>query len=76
MWHFHKWGKVEDGYQYCTVCGKARPVPVQACEHVWETISKEHIVQYGSFGKFPKGINYHLRCKKCGMVSFHESIKD
>jgi len=76
MWHFHKWGKVKDGYQYCTICGKARAAPVRKCDHVWETIDTERVVMHipGTWERIPKGINYHLRCKKCGDMKFLESI--
>jgi hypothetical protein len=36
MFHRHKYGKVEDGYQYCIKCGKAILAPVAKCQHVWK----------------------------------------
>jgi uncharacterized Zn finger protein len=55
MFCFHKYGKIEDGYQYCKKCGKAHSVK---CSHKWEEYSK---IYNGS-----KGAGYLLKCKRCG----------
>ena len=33
MFHFHRYGAIDNGYQYCLKCGIARPVP---CGHIWQ----------------------------------------
>lgn len=32
----HKFGKVENGYQYCQKCGIAIAAPKINCNHKWE----------------------------------------
>lgn len=55
----HKYGKVEDGYQYCEKCGKARLVK---CNHKWEEVEVYTKTYYGkSVGEI-----YVLRCEHCG----------
>lgn len=34
----HTFGKVEDGYQYCTKCGTAQAAP---CRHEWKIIGRK-----------------------------------
>ena len=67
MIHFnHKWGKVEDNYQYCTVCGKARPVPPPACNHVWEVVKEINLID-GMWGsRLITGKAFIQRCTICG----------
>ena len=59
MFCFHKYGKVEDdGYQYCSKCGKAKKVP---CNHKWEIIAK-----CGN-GQFVVS-----KCEKCGSIRSYD----
>ncbi len=57
----HKYGKIEEGYQYCTECGIATAVP---CKHVWVNDSiyeiKDHYT--GSI----KRLDVYQQCKNCG----------
>ena len=68
MFHIHKWGEIKDRYQYCTKCGKARPVK---CAHVFELIEKYKIMsslddtKVLEFGRV-------LQCKHCGVLTVHE----
>lgn len=57
----HKWGKIENGYQYCEKCGKARLVK---CNHLWEPFRE--IKVYNDLG----GIyhKYIFKCKNCGKI--------
>ena len=61
----HKFGPVQpDGYQYCTLCGKAEPVPLAPCNHKWKTTGnitnrKEHTIGFVSV------------CEKCGDMKNH-----
>lgn len=66
MFCFHKFGKVEDGYQYCTKCGKAILVP---CNHNWETLSMRDLFRTTDGVKSLIGTMYQLRCTKCGQIS-------
>jgi len=65
----HKYGYVQDRYQYCANCGKARCLP---CNHEWELLEKKN---YGSVDQEAKKILfvdytiYVLRCKKCGDIT-------
>jgi hypothetical protein len=59
----HKYGKVEDGYQYCIKCGYARNIPH---EHHW--IKTEQISVYGSNGKIPVAYVYVYNCSICGEI--------
>ena len=67
MFCFHKYNKVEDGYQYCKKCGKAKIVP---CSHQWEILKE--ISVYTSFfysGSYPPNhYIFALRCSRCGNI--------
>jgi len=59
-----KFGKVEDGFQYCLKCGWARRLP---CGHKW--VREDKIDVRGNFG-----ILYTLvsdRCEFCGEVKIY-----
>lgn len=57
----HNYGKIEEGYQYCKQCGKARTVP---CNHDWEIINEGSTYKFGSkTGRF-----YILQCNNCGDI--------
>ena len=54
MFCFHKYDKIEDGFQYCKKCGKAKKAP---CIHFWEicTDNKDEDIIVS-------------RCKNCGKL--------
>ena len=68
----HKYGKVENSFQYCEKCGAARHISVQ-CSHMWKTISNSDITRC-----LVKGISsdsdpvigeiFILKCQKCGEI--------
>jgi len=67
----HKYGKVEEGYQYCEYCGLARCVRVKSsggCEHRWteKTNSTIKYVDKKTGETSEKGFLHILRCEKCG----------
>jgi transcription elongation factor Elf1 len=55
----HKYGKVENRYQYCEKCGKARLVK---CNHKWDHVEN---VQFDLDVLSTKVIRV-LRCENCG----------
>lgn len=55
----HRWGKVEDSYQYCIKCGLARPTPHM---HVW----KEKVITKISNGREFIAHIYLYECSICG----------
>ena len=57
MFCIHKYGKVEDGYQYCSKCGKAVVIP---CNHKWENIAERSSTLTGHQNGFIQ------QCEKCG----------
>lgn len=59
MFHRHKWSDSKDGYQYCTICNIARPMP---CCHKWEIIDHYAVYRF----KLVKDYGYILQCKECG----------
>jgi hypothetical protein len=59
MFCFHKYGKVEDGYQYCKKCGKAIVIP---CDHKWKHIENAQF----EFDVLPTKVIKILQCKNCG----------
>lgn len=61
----HKFGKIEDGYQYCTKCGKAKAAPFRECEHKWEIINQFSIQITDNW---TNGILYICQCTKCGDI--------
>jgi hypothetical protein len=67
---FHKFEKVENGYQYCLKCGVARVVPPIPCVHKWEEISRKDIFRaYAIHGKITTGQLFVLKCKNCGEIT-------
>jgi uncharacterized membrane protein YvbJ len=62
----HKFGKVEDNYQYCSKCGKAIEAPKVKCDHKWETIV-EGDVSSNITSRIIKKV-YVNRCIICGEI--------
>ena len=69
MFCFHKYGKIENGYQYCQKCGKVIAVP---CNHKWETKSEESVNQSYGARLIHKGSFFILRCINCGEIKKSE----
>lgn len=72
----HKFGKVEDGYQYCEHCGVAKLINKNnECQHKWEKDSSSKILTMNnSTGeKNETGSIYILRCKLCGNMKEFKS---
>jgi uncharacterized OB-fold protein len=65
MFHKCKYGKVEDGYQYCLKCGKAILAPQPKCQHKW---IREEEIEITSNG-WVLGKLYIDCCKKCGELN-------
>lgn len=64
MFCWHKYGKVEDGYQYCEKCGKAIVSP---CAHKWKRVEAFDVKDVFLNGR----VRYHIyvyECEKCGEV--------
>lgn len=62
----HKFGEIKEGYQYCSICGKAILIP---CNHVWETIKHVDIISRSVHNPSNEriiGCKYILKCVKCG----------
>jgi hypothetical protein len=69
----HKYGKVEDGYQYCEKCGKATLIglpEVLPCQHYWKVI-KSYEVSNRLYGNIYKH-QFILQCDKCGEIKNQE----
>jgi ribosomal protein S27AE len=68
----HRWGKVEELYQYCTKCGIARlvpaPEPLPSHECIWKTIKIEEITSYDEYGN--DVTRYHQQCQTCGAIDY------
>ena len=64
MFCCHKWGKIENKYQYCTKCNQARPVK---CNHNWE--EKEAMKLLGVNSKAWKHTQYIMKCTECGEMT-------
>lgn len=66
----HKFGKIEaDGYQYCTVCGKAsKPKPIHPCinGHKWVEESRLGWSGWSEFSGHWKDWQIAERCNACG----------
>lgn len=60
----HKYGKIDDGYQYCIKCNKAIVVP---CKHKYNRIEAYRIVTTSSMGR-REGTEYTSECTKCGDI--------
>lgn len=73
LFHYHRWGIADEKrFQYCSICGIAREVPLpepQPCVHDWE---QQHASEINAFGMV-KGYLYLLRCKKCGDLKNHRT---
>ena len=75
MFHRCKYGKVEEGYQYCLKCGKAILAPVVKCQHVWVISEKYDIYTHLSSDR----PGHHLisdRCSKCGEIKITKVSPD
>jgi len=70
MFCFHKFGNVDNGYQYCKKCNKAIPVSLPKCSHKWEIIDKYSRVKYNFQGEITSttGFLYILQCSECGDI--------
>ena len=64
----HKYGKIEDGYQYCTKCNKAIVVP---CNHKYRRIDAQKVVKTSAMGR-KESIEYTSECIKCGDIKVTE----
>ena len=67
MWCSHKYGKIEDGYQYCEKCGKAIVAPLikpAPCVHKWKEFST--IKQRGPWDGDYRQTGWMFRCELCG----------
>lgn len=60
----HKWGLINDGYQYCEKCGKAIAVK---CSHNYIIKGTLRV----SLGGVNKGYIYVLMCDNCGHMKNH-----
>lgn len=63
MFCFHKYGKVEGNYQYCSKCGKAIRLE---CDHVFKIMEKYNIRERGITTPFQLIIL--SKCEKCGEI--------
>ena len=70
MFCFHKYNKVEDGYQYCKKCGKAIVAP---CSHKWELIKTLEVSNAFSGDKANHYI-FVLQCSNCGILEQKSSL--
>ena len=61
---FHKYGKVENGYQYCSKCGKAARVK---CSHIWKNY-KQYNCFDSKLDEIPRYVKFILMCQKCGSL--------
>ena len=63
----HKWGKVEEGYQYCEKCGKARAAPEKICSHHWVEMDSYKLSNIFSRDRDSfNSVTYIMRCSGCG----------
>lgn len=63
----HKYGAVQDDYQYCEKCGEAKAAPAKVCSHHWVRIETINSTS-GPLG----AIGYVLECTNCGTLKNHE----
>ena len=64
MFCFHKYGKIDNNYQYCEKCGKAKIIP---CFHTWQ-LTKEINVFSWINSSLPEYFVHIYHCIKCGEV--------
>jgi hypothetical protein len=62
----HKLGKIDNGYQYCERCGKAKTVE---CNHIWQDVDTQDYsgttMTYYETSKW-NDIKVAQKCKICG----------
>ena len=65
MFHQCKFGIVDKGYQYCTICGKAHKVE---CNHKWKIESQTSISSLSPYtgNRNIKAYVYIQQCIYCG----------
>jgi len=68
----HKFGRVEDRYQYCDKCGTAKAAPARECEHVWQEVTQMNTTSRlnGSLQK----ITYVMKCTKCANMKTFDVV--
>ena len=60
----HKYGKIEEKYQYCQKCGKAIVAP---CTHKWKEKYRREYEQSNGFGLMSEaGTILFYECEICG----------
>ena len=62
-----KFGKVENGYQYCLECGKAISAPKLKHECIWKTLNTYTVKTRRYTGTFEE-IMYIQQCTICGVI--------
>lgn len=60
----HKYGKVDDGFQYCEKCGKAESAPEKTCSHKWEEFTT--LTVSNRFTHHTMEYIYVMKCSVCG----------
>ena len=70
----HKYGKIEDGYQYCEKCGRAISAPARVCSHEW--VAHDRTKNMSPWGDGAcSDIITTLQCKLCGTMKNHSVSK-
>ena len=73
-WHIHTYSVVDSkGYQYCTICNKAKLVGTPKCNHSWEILEKINVIGHNSVDI--NAIIYVQQCTLCGEINQHK-VKD
>ena len=64
IFHRHKWGPIDGGYQYCKKCGLA------SCVHEYELIKEIEFKVAFTLGdpNLKPHVEYVSRCKNCGDI--------
>lgn len=68
----HKYGKIEDGFQYCEKCGKAISAPARICSHKYQ--NKDQLKRTNRFGG--SSFVYVMACAHCGDIKKVNSTDD
>lgn len=71
MFCFHKYGKVEEGFQYCNKCGISKRVSPLKCNHEFEIIERGNVSWYGDIC----GTWYLQKCTKCGELKYFKTTE-
>lgn len=67
----HKYGKEDNGYQYCEKCGEGIAMPQKVCNHKFKIIERFNVSNLCGGSHFL----YLLQCEFCGEMKKENTLE-